>query len=139
MDSAGAFALATRLGAAFFREAHRAARVGISSGFQTVDRVHLAGQVWLGVCRTQDIIKDFADKNYQNHAMISGEYICFVVESSQSKSPGFNSQLESVVEDVKAAAKDAKEAKTAATRIRKAPSQIWIQDSPGLLRILRAG
>jgi len=115
MDVSGAFTLAIRLDAAFFHEVHQVARAGVSSGFQTQNRAHLASQVWWGVCCTQDVTKEFVDKGFQNHGVISGEYIRFVVESSQAKSPTYDACLKIVAAEVKTALKEAKEAKTASS------------------------
>mmetsp|Transcript_3248 Transcript_3248/g.4956 ORF Transcript_3248/g.4956 Transcript_3248/m.4956 type:complete len:294 (-) Transcript_3248:2158-3039(-) len=70
MASKDAYALATRLSAAFFRECHCVALSGVSTGIQTLDRDQLATQVWYGVCLSHDVTKDFVDQEWQNHGSI---------------------------------------------------------------------
>eukprot|EP00980_Cylindrotheca_fusiformis_P022253 scaffold9158_cov72-Cylindrotheca_fusiformis.AAC.1 len=80
MSEARGFALATRLGDAFFRECHKV-RAAVADDLEAKDSFKLATTIWYAVSRTLDVMSDFRRQNFREHAAINSEYVQFMVQT----------------------------------------------------------
>mmetsp|Transcript_30744 Transcript_30744/g.46613 ORF Transcript_30744/g.46613 Transcript_30744/m.46613 type:complete len:176 (+) Transcript_30744:1153-1680(+) len=116
MNEDKAFALCTRLAAAYFHELHCRARTGVSNSLNTVDRKALASIIWYSGCQTHDVMLEFQALDWKDHSVISGVYIRYMVENSQSTAPTtFESQIKELTASLSSTEKVAKSAKKAAS------------------------
>eukprot|EP00980_Cylindrotheca_fusiformis_P017736 scaffold5576_cov107-Cylindrotheca_fusiformis.AAC.1 len=122
MSEARGFALATRLGDAFFRECHKV-RAAVADDLEAKDPMKLATTLWFAVTQTLDVMNEFRRLHFKEHSAISSEYIQFIVQTTvrDESAEGLAERLddlESKLGDVEKADKNAKEAKKTADGVK---------------------
>eukprot|EP00980_Cylindrotheca_fusiformis_P025647 scaffold14313_cov72-Cylindrotheca_fusiformis.AAC.3 len=122
MSEARGFALATRLGHAFFRECHKV-RAAVADDLEAKDPLKLATTLWFAVTQTLDVMNEFRRLHFKEHSAISSEYIQFIVQTTvrDESADGLADRiddLERKLDDVEKADKNAKEAKKTADGVK---------------------
>eukprot|EP00980_Cylindrotheca_fusiformis_P024888 scaffold12667_cov108-Cylindrotheca_fusiformis.AAC.1 len=122
MSEAKGFALATRLGDAFFRECHKV-RAAVADDLEAKDSMKLATTLWYAVTQTLDVMNDFRRQHFKEHSAIASEYIQFIVQTTVREDSGEGiadrlSDLEQKVSDVDKIDKAAKDAKKTADGVK---------------------
>eukprot|EP00980_Cylindrotheca_fusiformis_P018325 scaffold5977_cov98-Cylindrotheca_fusiformis.AAC.2 len=122
MSEARGFALATRLGHAFFRECHKV-RAAVADDLEAKDPLKLATTLWFAVTQTLDVMNEFRRLHFKEHSAISSEYIQFIVQTTvrDESADGLADRiddLERKIDDVEKAEKNAKEAKKTADGVK---------------------
>eukprot|EP00980_Cylindrotheca_fusiformis_P026913 scaffold18015_cov83-Cylindrotheca_fusiformis.AAC.1 len=107
MSEARAFAMATRLGDAFFRECHKV-RAAVADDLEAKDHIKLATTLWYAVTKTIDVMMDFKRRRFREHPTIASEYVQFLVQATIRDESG--DDVDDKVKDVEKIAKDAKKA-----------------------------
>eukprot|EP00980_Cylindrotheca_fusiformis_P026260 scaffold15630_cov156-Cylindrotheca_fusiformis.AAC.2 len=105
MSEARAFAMATRLGDAFFRERHKV-RAAVADDLEAKNHIKLATTLWFAVTKTIDVMMDFKRRHFREHPAISSEYVQFLVQATIRDES--NEDSDDKVKDVEKIAKDAK-------------------------------
>eukprot|EP00980_Cylindrotheca_fusiformis_P008365 scaffold1762_cov128-Cylindrotheca_fusiformis.AAC.4 len=123
MTPARAFALATRLGDAFFRECHKV-RASVADDLEAKNPRQVATALWYSVSKTLDVMMSFKG-SFKEHPAISGEYIQFIVQNTVrdqsemglvSRLDTFDSKIKEL-EKAKSTATDAKKTAEAAKKL----------------------
>eukprot|EP00980_Cylindrotheca_fusiformis_P011269 scaffold2595_cov107-Cylindrotheca_fusiformis.AAC.2 len=123
MSEARGFALATRLGHAFFRECHKV-RAAVADDLEAKDPLKLATTLWFAVTQTLDVMNEFRRLHFKEHSAISSEYIQFIVHQTTVRDESADGladridDLERKIDDVEKAEKNAKEAKKTADGVK---------------------
>eukprot|EP00980_Cylindrotheca_fusiformis_P004940 scaffold1051_cov119-Cylindrotheca_fusiformis.AAC.15 len=123
MTPARAFALATRLGDAFFRECHKV-RAAVADDLEAKNPRQVATALWYSVSKTLDVMMSFKG-SFKEHPTIAGEYIQFIVQNTvrDQSEMGLTSRLDTFdskikeLEKSKSTATDAKKTAEAAKKL----------------------
>eukprot|EP00980_Cylindrotheca_fusiformis_P015382 scaffold4326_cov121-Cylindrotheca_fusiformis.AAC.4 len=105
MSEAQAFAMATRLGDAFFRECHKV-RAAVADDLEAKDHLKLATTLWYAVTKTLDVMMDFKRRRFREHPAIAAEYVQFLVQATIRDESA--DDADDQIKDVEKIAKDAK-------------------------------
>eukprot|EP00980_Cylindrotheca_fusiformis_P020090 scaffold7168_cov98-Cylindrotheca_fusiformis.AAC.2 len=81
MSEARAFAMATRLGDAFFRECHKV-RAAVADDLEAKNHVKLATTLWYAVTKTLDVMMDFKRRRFREHPAMHRHRVCPVSSPS---------------------------------------------------------
>eukprot|EP00980_Cylindrotheca_fusiformis_P000188 scaffold34_cov76-Cylindrotheca_fusiformis.AAC.2 len=107
MTEARAFAMATRLGDAFFRECHKV-RASVADDLEAKNHVKLATTLWFAVSKTIDVMLEFKRRHFREHPAIASEYVQFLVQATVKDES--SDEVDDKIKDVEKIAKDAKKA-----------------------------
>eukprot|EP00980_Cylindrotheca_fusiformis_P027727 scaffold22529_cov73-Cylindrotheca_fusiformis.AAC.1 len=107
MSEARAFALATRLGDAFFRECHKV-RAAVADDLEAKNHIKLATTLWYAVTKTLDVMMEFKRRHFREHPAIASEYVQFLVQATIRDES--SDDVDDKVKEVEKMAKDAKKA-----------------------------
>eukprot|EP00980_Cylindrotheca_fusiformis_P012379 scaffold3037_cov146-Cylindrotheca_fusiformis.AAC.2 len=107
MSEARAFAMATRLGDAFFRECHKVRGAAVADDLEAKNHIKLATTLWFAVTKTIDVMMDFKRRHFREHpGAIASEYVQFLVQATIRDES--NEDSDDKVKDVETISKDTK-------------------------------